>query len=386
MPRWRRTWRDVDGVRVEGTWRPVFTRTMDSYHLTDLLVFADGAIDCGTGGLTDLDGLRDALRRGAVATALDEGKWASAHHVASWRLAEPRTRLTAEMLLGEIADEIDRLNNRPDSTARCLAALNTYLSDMSQANQAELREKYLAIPAHMREFALGDMDHKDRPLRVLITAVGEPMPPPPDGQIVTAQMQSRAVEYFRTRDIAFAEWRARVPADGPETPTAATLTLYQTVYPKGWPENPGVKALQNDYPATISVNGRSYPTVAHAYWALSTVDPAWHDQIADAPRGYDAAKLAEQAPRRGNWAAARLAVMARLLRAKYTQHPDLADTLLATEDSRIIYTGLDSAYWVAGGNPGGTNWIGRLLELIRSELSDADAPPPTRHAAPLDPR
>jgi predicted NAD-dependent protein-ADP-ribosyltransferase YbiA (DUF1768 family) len=70
--------------------------------------------------------------------------------------------------------------------------------------------------------------------------------------------------------------------------------------------------------------------------------------------------------------------MAKLLRAKYTQHPQLAGTLLATADARIIHTGLDSAYWVAGSRHG-TNWIGRLLEVIRSELSDADLPPPPAH-------
>jgi len=36
----------VDGQRVEGTWRHVFVRNWDRYFLTDLIVYADGAIDC----------------------------------------------------------------------------------------------------------------------------------------------------------------------------------------------------------------------------------------------------------------------------------------------------------------------------------------------------
>src|SRR6185312_4909626 len=100
-------------------------------------------------------------------------------------------------------------------------------------------------------------------------------------------------------------------------------------------------------------------------WALSTSDPEWHDRIAAAARSFDAADLAVQAPRRAGWPAARLAVMATLLRAKYTQHPYLARTLLGTGDARIMYIDFDSAYWVAGAN-GGTNWIGRLMEVIRS--------------------
>jgi predicted NAD-dependent protein-ADP-ribosyltransferase YbiA (DUF1768 family) len=124
------------------------------------------------------------------------------------------------------------------------------------------------------------------------------------------------------------------------------------------------------------------PTVIHAYWALSTTDPQIRDQIAQAARAYDAQKLAEPAPRRLNWPAARLAVMAALLRAKYTQHSQLAQTLLDTGDARIIYTDLDSAYWVAGRKQS-TNWIGRLLEVIRSELAAGQTgiPLPATHDA-----
>ena len=375
----RRTFRDVDGERVEGTWRHIFTRNMDIYFLTDLIVYADGAIDCGTGGLTDLDGLREQLLSGRVATALEDGARASAHHVAGWRFAEPHTGVDADMLLGEVADELDRLNNRPDSTARCRGAVQTYLADPTEDNRRDVRDRYLAIPEHLRIYALGDMDRKDRPLRVLITAVGEPLHGDPSGRVVTADMHALAIEYFREQDQAVTAWEARTPADGPERAQAPTLTIYRTVYPSGWPEMAGIEVLQNDYPAAITL-ASNYPSVTHAYWALSTSDPDVRDQIAAAPRGYDAAKLAEHAPRRAGWPAARLSVMAALLRAKYTQHPPLAQALLATGDARIIYTDVGSAYWVADRSRG-TNWIGRLLEVIRSELAAADAgiPLPTPH-------
>ncbi|WP_405862098.1 Gfo/Idh/MocA family oxidoreductase [Streptomyces sp. NBC_00090] len=56
-----------------------------------------------------------------------------------------------------------------------------------------------------------------------------------------------------------------------------------------------------------------------------------------------------------------------LLRAKYDQHPELAEILLATDDATMIYDDMDSTFW--GDNAGrGRNWTGRLLELVRSEL------------------
>jgi predicted NAD-dependent protein-ADP-ribosyltransferase YbiA (DUF1768 family) len=380
----RGTFRNADGQRVEGVWRHIFTRNGDTYYLADLVIYADGAIDCRTGGLTDLDGLREQLRCGRVATTLEEGATASVHHVASCRFAQPQTWIDADMLLGEVADEIDRLNERPDSTDRCVLAVKTYLADPSEQHRLAVRDRYLAIPEHLRIYALGDMDRKDLPLRVLITDLGETVPWWPDDVVVTDETRAQAVEYFREQDHRVAEWQARVPADGPEQAQAPTLTLARTYYPKGFPADPGINVLQNDYPATITVNGRDYPTVIHAYWALSTTDAQLHDQIAHAPRAYDAQKLAEQAPRRPGWPAARLAVMAALLRVKYTQHPQLAQVLLDTGDARIIYTDLDSAYWVAGRKQG-TNWIGRLLEVIRSELAAADAGiplPATQDASP----
>jgi len=68
-----------------------------------LVIYADGAIDSGAGNLTDLHGLAEQLRRGQVTTSLEDGASASAHHLASWRFAEPEASIDADMLLGEVA-------------------------------------------------------------------------------------------------------------------------------------------------------------------------------------------------------------------------------------------------------------------------------------------
>ncbi|GID91877.1 NADAR family protein [Amorphoplanes digitatis] len=138
-----------------------------------------------------------------------------------------------------------------------------------------------------------------------------------------------------------------------------------TVYPAGWPEPPGIDVLQIDYPAPVVHGAREYPTVMHAYWALSTGDPAWHDRIAAAERGIDAPALAERAPRRGDWPAVRLGVMAALLRDKFDLHPAMARRLRETGDARLLYRDHGSRYWSSDG----ANWLGRLLELVRSELA-----------------
>lgn len=361
-----------DGRRIEGVARPIFIHNF-SYHLTQLRVFADGAINCWD--WVDIDGLRGKLESGWVVTEVPEGAEVSAHELGRWKAADPHFGLTAEMLLGEVADDIERLNGRPDSTARCLNALDRYLESRDEGDRRALREAYLAIPEHKRIYSLGDMDHKDRPLVYLCTDIGEP----PiggwyeDDEAVSEREHEWALEYFAERDRARAEYEAKRPADDPGKPAAGTIHLGGRVFPKGPPEKAGLDVLQNEYPAPVEVGGAVYPSVTHAYWALSTSDATVRARIREAESGFDARRLAEEAPRVENWPLARTAVMAGLLRAKFTQHPGLADVLTGTGDAPFGYTDFgDSDHWDTRGGRG-RNWVGRLLELVRSELHAASA-------------
>jgi predicted NAD-dependent protein-ADP-ribosyltransferase YbiA (DUF1768 family) len=149
------------------------------------------------------------------------------------------------------------------------------------------------------------------------------------------------------------------------TSFAPAIKLYHS-YPSKPVDAPGWRGLRNDYPAPIVVGEVTYPSVAHAYWALSVAEPAVRTAIATAETHAAARKSATAAAQREGWQHARTAVMVALLRAKYDQHPDLAEILLTTNDATVIYDDADSAFW--GDNAGrGRNWAGRLLELVRSE-------------------
>ncbi|MFD3501233.1 NADAR family protein [Streptomyces sp. NPDC058678] len=361
----RNTFRTADGIRVPGTWRHVFIRNGD-YHLTDLFIYADGLIDCW--GLVTLAEFEEKLRCGWVATDLPEGARVSGHELAAWKFSEPHTWLTPELLLAEVRDTVDQLNGRPDSTDRCLDAVDAFLADRTEEKRAVARAAYLAIPRTQRHYALGDMDRQDWPLQVLVAGPGGRVETRPDGDEdpVTQEEYDEAVDYFEDRARWIAESSARVPADGPVTPVAPAIQLYES-YPLKSSDDPDTRALRNNYPAPVDVDGVTYPSVAHAYWALSTPDADARASIAAADQAYAAQKLAAAAPRREGWEQARTAVMTRLLRAKFAQHPHLARVLMDTDDATIVYDDGDSAYW--GDNGGrGRNWTGRLLELVRSEL------------------
>ncbi|MGX6607413.1 DUF7639 domain-containing protein [Micromonosporaceae bacterium Da 78-11] len=213
---------------------------------------------------------------------------------------------------------MDRLNDRPDSADRCWDALIAYATAPTPAQLEVVRELYHAVPEHRRIYLLGDMDQNDVRVRVLLAEPGETIPARrPDRTLtVTSRTREWALDYFRRSERGIAESRERDTVDGPETAIDIPLRVGGTVYPQGWTEPPGPEVLQIDYPAPVVHSDRKYPTVMHAYWALSTDDASWHDRIAAAGRDLDARTLDEQAPRRDDWPTVRLGVMAALLRDK----------------------------------------------------------------------
>ncbi|MFF0627205.1 NADAR family protein [Streptomyces sp. NPDC004296] len=364
------TYRTVDGERIDGAWCHVWWRNHhdDQYFLDDLVVFADGLISGRE--RTDLAGLEGLLASGRLSPT-DPGMPDPPPPPSKWR-SRSGGPLTPEGFLLDVADKVAELGGRPTAAQRCWEAIRCFQQDPSAAHRALLRRAYVAIPPHQRIYVLGDMDLQDRPLRILVTDVGDAVDG--DGPVVTEQMHREALEYFDRTDAAVAceaEHRAVHHADDPTEPVPATaFTSYETVYPKGWPDTLGPYVLRNAYPAPVVFGGRTYPSVLHAYWALSAADPADHDRIRDAEEGRAAQELGGRVARRADWHRMRVAVMGALLEAKFTQHPELAEVLLATGDSVIGYTGFtDSPFWRDVPDQRGRNWMGRLLELTRAKLA-----------------
>jgi predicted NAD-dependent protein-ADP-ribosyltransferase YbiA (DUF1768 family) len=353
MSRWSRTSREVDGETVDGSWRHIFINNGGSYHLTDLLVYADGLVDCW--GLVTLEELRDKLRTGWVATTFAEGARASAHEVASWTFTDVESWVTADELYAEVVDQIATLNGGLDSTGRCLEALDVYLADPTEPNRKLLEAAYGDIPEHRRRYVLGDQDAKDWPLRVLVTPVGQPLA----GKAVTVEQRSQTWEYFAGRVTS----RTRAADRTPPVPAAAVVPA--SFYPGGWPDPPGVLALHTQYPAPVRIGSVTYPTVEHAYWALRTTDVAVREAVLAEANPYGLSRLGGGSPARDGWDASLQAVILQLLRAKFSQHEALARELLATGAGRIEFhaPGFGDGYV----HDSRRHLIGRLLEVVRAE-------------------
>jgi ribA/ribD-fused uncharacterized protein len=131
--------------------------------------------------------------------------------------------------------------------------------------------------------------------------------------------------------------------------------------------------LSNLHPRPLTFNDVVYATPEHAYQAAKARDPRVRDWLIAAPTpelaavAGDALKSSEITE---GWEDQHVALMERIVRAKFAEHPDLLDLLLSTGNAKIVEwapeDGAIARFW--GEFEGqGSNVLGRLLMKLRDE-------------------
>jgi len=117
-------------------------------------------------------------------------------------------------------------------------------------------------------------------------------------------------------------------------------------------------------------NGNVWKSPEHAYQALKFPVGEHRDEIRNASSPAQAKKIANSLKDhvRSNWREIRLAVMEKIVRAKFTQKEEMKRQLLATGERELIEgnTWGDTFWGVCNGK--GENHLGKILMQIRSEL------------------
>lgn len=135
-------------------------------------------------------------------------------------------------------------------------------------------------------------------------------------------------------------------------------------------------AFSNLYRRGIVFEGRVHPTAEHAYQAGKARKDAVREWILSAPSPSLVAMAAhglytwDIVP---GWSKTRFDRMRKVLRAKFSQHPDLQELLLSTGDDRLVESGVvDNAVNRTWGEVKGKgqNMLGVLLMEIRAEMSE----------------
>jgi N-glycosidase YbiA len=126
--------------------------------------------------------------------------------------------------------------------------------------------------------------------------------------------------------------------------------------------------LSNFYPATVIYEGLIYPDVEHAYQSAKTLDMSERRRIAALPTPAEAKHAGEALKYRDDWLQVKYQVMLLCVRDKFTRNPELRARLLSTGDAYLEEgnTWNDQIWGVYQGK--GTNWLGKILMQVRSEL------------------
>jgi len=128
--------------------------------------------------------------------------------------------------------------------------------------------------------------------------------------------------------------------------------------------------LSNFSPHSLCLDGVEWATVEHYFQAMKFADdPDLQERIGRADSPSAAKRIAwEHAAIRSDWRQVREQVMLTALRAKFTQHRDLGEELLATGARQLVEENPQDGYWGNGGDGSGENRAGELLMLVREEL------------------
>lgn len=141
-----------------------------------------------------------------------------------------------------------------------------------------------------------------------------------------------------------------------------TIRFYSFQDEYGWMSN------FSYYP--IKLGGRTWPTSEHYFQAQKFAGTEYEERIRRMPSVDEAARLGRnrRLPLRRDWNAVKEQVMLEALRAKFTQHPELREALLATDDAKLVEHTQRDSYWGDGGDGSGKNRLGALLMQLRGEL------------------
>ncbi|KLU98632.1 hypothetical protein ABT58_21610 [Photobacterium aphoticum] len=127
----------------------------------------------------------------------------------------------------------------------------------------------------------------------------------------------------------------------------------------------------------VYLQGKIWRTTEHFYQAQKFSEPVLQERIRSAVTPILAKQIAQQLESqylKANWYDVKEKVMWQALAAKFTQHPELKELLLSTQQRNIAEHTRNDSYWGDAGDGTGLNRLGNLLVQLRSELLNNKEP------------
>lgn len=123
--------------------------------------------------------------------------------------------------------------------------------------------------------------------------------------------------------------------------------------------------LSNFYPCNVTVNGITYQNSEAAFQAQKCIRAEDRIRFANmTPK--EAKRYGKKIPLRSDWEKVKLDIMRGVLIAKFSQNPDLRNSLVSTGDAELIEGNMwGDTYWGICDNKG-ENHLGELLMEVRT--------------------
>lgn len=120
----------------------------------------------------------------------------------------------------------------------------------------------------------------------------------------------------------------------------------------------------------VELDGKVWPTSEHYFQAQKFAGTEFQEEIRRVKSPMIAARMGrdQSKPLRADWERVKDEVMRRAVLAKFTQHAELRDALLAIGDAALVEHKRNDSYWGDGGDGRGRNMLGQILVSVRDEL------------------
>lgn len=135
--------------------------------------------------------------------------------------------------------------------------------------------------------------------------------------------------------------------------------------------------LSNFYPCPVTYNGWTFKTAEAAFQAQKEPTEEHLKKLSELETGNQAkaygGKKAKKMKPRPDWDEVRFGIMEEIVRAKFTQNPELAQKLIETgnlelQERRNVFV---DKTWGMNSKGEGQNKLGIILMKLREELKDA---------------
>jgi len=147
-----------------------FRVSNDRLFLVNIQLFPDDtAVIFGSGEPITLDfnTFANQLRNPDYFRFPNRGDRVTIEQLVTFTAGEWKWSVKPESLQAEFHDLHNQVLGKPGAVKQCIEAYSNYLSKQTKETLNQLRQKYEAVPEHLRMYC-GDMDTKDIPIRMIL--------------------------------------------------------------------------------------------------------------------------------------------------------------------------------------------------------------------------